>query len=85
MDAVGSTKSAHAALVVKACLLEGISYTKCSMTFVIIAVAILALAGGGAKNDFAPRPELSGVFEFVQRFWVSELKRVLTRNLGSCS
>ena len=33
-----------------------ISYTKCSMTFVNIAVAISALAGGGGpKNDFAPR------------------------------
>ena len=32
------------------------SNTKCSMTFVNIAVAISALAGGGAKNGFAPRP-----------------------------
>ena len=35
-----------------------ISYTKCSMTFVNIAVAISAIAGArGAKNDFAPRPQ----------------------------
>ena len=50
-------KSAHTALAVKACLLGAISYTKCSMRFVNIAVAISALAGGGAKNDFAPRPQ----------------------------
>ena len=51
-------KSAHTALAVKACLLGGNSNTKCSMTFVNIAVAISALAGGGgAKNDFAPRPK----------------------------
>ena len=39
-------KSAHTALAVKACLLGGNSNTKCSMTFVNIAVAISALAGG---------------------------------------
>ena len=52
-------KSAHTALAVKACLLGGNSNsnTKCSMTFVNIAVAISALAGGGPKNGFAPRPE----------------------------
>ena len=50
-------KSAHTALAVKACLLGGNSNTKCSMTFVNIAVAISALAGGGAKNGFAPRPD----------------------------
>ena len=43
-------KSAHTALVVKACLLGGNSYTKCSITFVNIAVAISALAGGGQKR-----------------------------------
>ena len=42
-----SPKSAHTALAVKACLLGGNSNTKCSMTFVNIAVAISALAGGG--------------------------------------
>ena len=52
-----SKKSAHTALAVKACLLGGNSYTKCSITFVNIAVAISALAGGGAKNGFAPRPD----------------------------
>ena len=44
------TKSAHTALAVKACLLGGNSYTKCSITFVNIAVAISALAGGGQKR-----------------------------------
>ena len=50
-------KSAHTALAVKACLLGGNSNTKCSMTFVNIPVAISALAGGGPKNGFAPRPD----------------------------
>ena len=51
-------KSAHTALAVKACLLGGNSNTKCSMTFVNIAVAISALAGGGGgKNGFAPRSD----------------------------
>ena len=43
-------KSAHTALAVKAWLLGGNSNTKCSMTFVNIAVAISALAGGGQKR-----------------------------------
>ena len=43
-------KSAHTALAVKACLLGGNSNTKCSMTFVNIAVAISALAGGAQKR-----------------------------------
>ena len=43
-------KSAHTALAVKACLLGGNSNTKCSMTFVNIAVAISALAGGGVRS-----------------------------------
>ena len=43
-------KSAHTALAAKACLLGGNSYTKCSITFVNIAVAISALAGGGQKR-----------------------------------
>ena len=38
------------------------------MTFVNIAVAISALAGGGAKNDFAPRPEYGGVFDIFRGF-----------------
>ena len=64
------TKSAHTALAVKACLLGGNSNTKCSMTFVNIAVAISALAGGrgGPKNGFAPRPEYGGVFDIFRRF-----------------
>ena len=37
-------------MAVKACLLRGISYIKCSMTFVNIAVAISALAAGGQKQ-----------------------------------
>ena len=44
------SKSAHTALAVKACLLGGNSNTKCSLTFVNIAVAISALAGGGQKR-----------------------------------
>ena len=36
----------------KACLLGGNSYTKCSITFVNIAVAISALAGGGGQKRF---------------------------------
>ena len=64
-----SSKSAHTALAVKACLLGGNSYTKCSITFVNITVAISALAGGGgAKNGFAPRPELGGVFDIFRGF-----------------
>ena len=73
-------KSAHTALAVKACLLGGNSNTKCSMTFVNIAVAISALAGGGGggkngfaprpdpKNGFAPRPEFGGVFDIFRGF-----------------
>ena len=64
------------------------------MTFVNIAVAISALAGGGGpkngfaprpdpKNGFAPRPEYGGVFDFFEDFWVSERKRVLKWNFGS--
>ena len=50
------------------------SNTKCSMTFVNIAVAISALAGGG-KNGFAPRPEYGGVFDIFRGFlgvWAQE-------------
>ena len=64
-------KSAHTALAVKACLLGGNSNTKCSMTFVNIAVAISALAGGrggGPKDDFAPRPAPGCVFDFFRGF-----------------
>ena len=43
------------------------SNTKCSMTFVNIAVAISALAGG-ATNGFAPRPEYGGVFDIFRGF-----------------
>ena len=54
------------------------SNSKCSMTFVNIAVAISALAGGEAKNGFAPRPdpkngfaprpEYGGVFDIFRGF-----------------
>ena len=50
------------------------SNTKCSMTFVNIAVAISALAGG-PKNGFAPRPEYGGVFDIFRGFlgvWAQE-------------
>ena len=81
-----SVKSAHTALAVKACLLGGNSNTKCSMTFVNIAVAISALAGGGGakngfaprsdpKNGFAPRPAYGGVCDFFRGFlgvWAQE-------------
>ena len=83
-------KSAHTALAVKACLLGGNSNTKCSMTFVNIAVAISALAGGGGKNGFAPRPKFrtetknTVVFStFFEDFWVSERKMVLKWIFGS--
>ena len=79
-----SIKSASTALAVKACVLGGHSHTKCSITFVSIAVAISALAGGkgrGAKNCFAS-PEAGGVFDFFRGFWVSELKRVCEWNFG---
>ena len=62
------------------------------MTFVNIAVAISALAGGGPKNGFAPRPDPKNgshrdqntvVFStFFEDFWVSERKRVLKWNFG---
>ena len=76
-------KSAHTALAVKACLLGGNSNTKCSMTFVNIAVAISALAGGAAKT-VSHRDQNTVVFSaFFEDFWVSERKRVLKWNFGS--
>ena len=45
------------------------------MTFVNIAVAISALAGGGPKNGFAPRPEYGGVLDIFRGFlgvWAQE-------------
>ena len=48
-----------------------------------IAVAISALAGGGAKT-ISHRDLVLVVFAcFFDNFWVSELKRVLKRNFGS--
>ena len=59
------------------------SNTKCSMTFVNIAVAISALAGGGAKT-VSHRDQNTVVFStFFEDFWVSERKRVLKWNFGS--
>ena len=52
-------KSAHTALAVKACLLGGNSNTKCSMTFVNIAVAISALAGGGGPKTISHGAQIS--------------------------
>ena len=48
-------KSAHTALAVKACLLGGNSNTKCSITFVKIALATSALAGGGGPKTISYR------------------------------
>ena len=77
-------KSAHTALAVKACLLGGNSNTKCSMTFVNIAVAISALAGGGGPKTVSHRDQNTVVFStFFEDFCVSERKRVLKWNFGS--
>ena len=57
-------KSAHTALAVKACLLGCNSATlNAQVTFVYIAVAISALAGGGGHLKFSHRnPSSAGVF-----------------------
>ena len=70
LDMAQEFKSAHTALAVKACLLGGNSHTKCSITFVNIAVACSRYISfsWGAKNGFAPRPELGGVCEIFRRF-----------------
>ena len=66
----------------KACLLGGNSYTKCSITFVNIAVAISALAGG--PKTVSHRDQNLVVFStFFEDFWVSERKKVLKWNFGS--
>ena len=58
------------------------SNTKCSMTFVNIAVAISALAGGA--KTVSHRDQNTVVFAtFFEDFWVSERKRVLKWNFGS--
>ena len=78
-----SKKSAHTALAVKACLLGGNSNTKCSMTFVNIAVAISALAGGRGAKTVSHRDQNTVVFStFFEDFWVSERKMVLKLNFG---
>ena len=61
-------KSAHTALAVKACLLGGNSNTKCSMTFVNIAVAISALAGG-AKKRFRTETRIRWCFRHFSRIF----------------
>ena len=76
-------KSAHTALAVKACLLGGNSNTKCSMTFVNIAVAISALAGGGPKT-VSHRDQNTVVFStFFRGFLGVWAQRVLKWNFGS--
>ena len=58
------------------------SNTKCSMTFVNIAVAISALAGG--PKTVSHRDQNTVVFStFFEDFWVSERKKVLKWNFGS--
>ena len=60
------------------------SNTKCSMTFVNIAVAISALAWGGGPKTVSHRDQNTVVFStFFEDFWVSERKRVLKWNFGS--
>ena len=59
------------------------SYTKCSITFVIIAVAISALAEGGTKTISHRDLVLVVSARFFDDFWVSELKRPWKRNFGS--
>ena len=58
-------------------------YTNAQVTFVYIAVAISALAGGALKF-FAPKPFLCWCFRnFSDDFWALDLKRVLRWNFGS--
>ena len=66
------SKSAHAAL---RAYWGANSHTKCSITFVNIAVAISALAGGGGQKRFRtettifqPSPNPGGVFVVFGRF-----------------
>ena len=61
--AVHRCKSAHTALAVKACLLGCNSATlNAQVTFVYIAVAISALAGGGPLKISHRNPSSAGVF-----------------------
>ena len=83
-DSISYSKSAHTALAVKACLLGCNSATlNAQVTFVYIAVAISALAGGGggALKNFAPKPFLCWCFRNF--FGGLDLKRVLRWNFGS--
>ena len=68
-----------------ACLLGRNSATlNAQVTFVYIAVAISALAGGGPFKNFAPKPFLCWCFRnFSDDFWALDLKRVLRWNFGS--
>ena len=77
-------KSAHTALAVKACLLGCKTATlNAQVTFVNIAVAISALAGG-ATQKFSHRASISLVFlRFFDDFLGLEIKMVLKSNFGS--
>ena len=65
------SKSAHTALAVKACLLGCNSATlNAQVTFVYIAVAISALAGGGPLKEFRTEPLYRWYFRvFSTIFW----------------
>ena len=78
-------KSAHTALAVKACLLGCTTATQnAQVTFVNIAVAISALAGGGATQRISHRAPISLVFSrFFDDFLGLEIKTVLRSNFGS--
>ena len=82
-NGIKKTKSAHTALAVKACLLGCNSATlNAQVTFVYIAVAISALAGGGGLLKFSHRASISLVFSFFfDDFLGLEIKTVLRSNL----
>ena len=70
LNVMDKKKSAHTALAVKACLLGGNSYTKCSITFVNIAVAISALAGGGGpQKRFRTETRIRWCFRHFSRIF----------------
>ena len=71
-------QSAHTALAVKACLLGGNSNTKCSMTFVNIAVAISALAGGGAQKRFRTEPKFRTETKIRRLCWKHLQRQLFT-------
>ena len=53
----------------KACLLGGNSYTKCSITFVNIAVAISALAAGGGEKRFRTETRIRWWFRHFSKIF----------------